>query len=134
MAPTTPASRSRAARFARGFVPPAPDTPPPPLECSIEELIEAVERVLAMMPDPIIHRVVPRPLDVEGATARILELLGEREAFSWRDLLGPAPSVVDVLSSLVALLELARRGLLSLKQPRPFTAVVIDRGPAYATA
>lgn len=128
------ASRGRAARFARGFVPPAPDTPPPPLEFTIEELLEAVEHVLAMMPDPIIHRVVPRPLDVEAATARILELLAERAAFSWRDLLGAAPSIVDVLSSLVALLELARRGQLSLKQSRPFTPFVIDRGPAYATA
>ena len=128
------ASRSRAARFARGYVPPPPDTPPPPLEFTIEELLEAVEHVLAMMPDPTIHRVVPRPLDVEGATARILELLAERPAFSWRDLLGPAPSIVDVLSSLVALLELARRGQLALKQTRPFTPFVIDRGPAYATA
>ena len=128
------ASRGRAARFARGFVPPAPDAPPPPLEFTIEEVLEAVERVLAMMPDPIIHRVVPRPLDVEAATARILELLAQREAFSWRDLLGPSPSIVDALSSLVALLELARQGQLSLRQSRPFTPFVIDRGPAYATA
>ncbi len=128
------ASRGRAARFARGFVPPAPDTPPPPLAFTLEELLEAVEHVLAMMPDPVIHRVVPRPLDVEAATARILALLAERPAFSWRDLLGAAPSIVDVLSSLVALLELARRGQLSLKQSRPFTPFVIDRGPAYATA
>ena len=128
------ASRARAMRFARGYAPVAPDAPPPPLEFSVEELLEAVERVLAMMPDPVIHRVVARPLDVEGATTRILALLAEREAFSWRDLLGSRPTIVDVLSSLVALLELARRGLLSLKQTRPFTPFVIDRGPAYATA
>lgn len=128
------ASRARAARFARGFLPAAPDVPPPAPEFSIEELLEAVERVLAMMPDPIIHRVVPRPLDVEAATTRILELLAERPACSWREVLGPRPTVVDVLSSLVALLELARRGLLSLKQTRPFTPFVIDRGPAYQAA
>lgn len=128
------ASRARAARSARGYLPPAPDVPAPPPEFSIEELLEAVEHILAMMPDPVIHRVVPRPLDVEAASTRILELLAEREAFSWRDLLGPRPTVVDVLSSLVALLELARRGLLSLKQTRPFTPFVIDRGPAYQAA
>jgi segregation and condensation protein A len=128
------ASRERAMRFARGFVPQAPDTPPPPLEFSLEELLEAVERVLALMPDPVIHRVVARPLDVEGATTRILGLLAERGAFSWRDVLGGRPTVVDVLSSLVAVLELARRGLLSLKQTRPFTPFLIDRGPAYQAA
>lgn len=128
------ASRVRAARFARGYLPPAPDVPAPAPEFSIEELLEAVEHILAMMPDPIIHRVVPRPLDVEAATTRILGMLAEREAFSWRELLGPRPTVVDALSSLVALLELARRGLLSLKQTRPFTPFVIDRGPAYQAA
>jgi len=128
------AARGRAARFGRGYVPPEPDAPPPPLEFTIEEMLEAVERVLTMMPDPVIHRVVPRPLDVEAAATRILEMLAVREAFSWRELLGPRPTIVDVLSSLVALLELARRGLLSLKQTRPFTPFVIDRGPAYTTA
>ncbi len=128
------AVRGRAARFARGFVPAAPDLPPPPLEFSIEELLEAIERVLAMMPDPVIHRVVPRPLDVEAATTRILALLAERPAFSWRELIGPEPNIVDVLSALVALLEMARRGVLALKQPRPFTPFVIDRGPAYQAA
>ena len=128
------AARHRAGRFGRGYAPPAPDVPPPPLEFTIEELLEAVERVLAMLPDLVTHRVIARPLDVEAATARVLELLGTREAFGWRDLLGPAPTIVDVLSSLVALLELARNGLLRLKQRRPFTPFVIARGPAYETA
>ena len=127
------AARGRAARCARGFVPPPPDTPPPLLEFTIEELLEAVQRVLAMMPDPIIHRVVPRPLDVEAATARLMEMLGSRERFGWRDVLGPSPTIVAVLSSLVALLELARSGVLRLAQPRPFTPFVIARGPAYQT-
>jgi segregation and condensation protein A len=127
------AARVRAARFARGFLPPAPDAPLPPLEFTIEELLEAVERVLTMMPDPVIHRVVPRPLDVEAATARLMEMLESRERFGWRDVLGPSPTIVDVLSSLVALLELARSGVLRLAQPRPFTPFVIARGPAYQT-
>jgi segregation and condensation protein A len=127
------AARGRASRFARGFVPAAPDTPPPPLEFTIEELLEAVQRVLSMMPDPVIHRVVPRPLDVEAATARLIETLGSRERFGWREVLGPSPTIVDVLSSLVALLELARSGVLRLAQSRPFTPFVISRGPAYQT-
>ena len=128
------ASRARAMRFARGYVPPAPDTPPPPLEFSLEELLEAVEQVLALMPDPVIHRVVPRPLDVEGATSRILELLAERPAFSWRDLLGARPTIVDVLSTLLALLELAKRGTLRLVQPAAFAPMVIARDPARPAA
>ncbi|MBI1723125.1 MAG: segregation/condensation protein A [Gemmatimonadetes bacterium] len=128
------AARRRAERYGRGFVPAAPDLPPPPLAFAIEELVEAVERVLAMIPDSVIHRVLARPLDVEGATRRVLVLLESRESFGWRELLGPAPSITDILSALVAVLELARRGALKLSQPRPFTPFSIDRGPAYQAA
>ncbi len=125
------AARRRAERFGRGWVAPTPESPPPPLVFEIEELIEAIERVLQMMPDPALYRVAPRPLDIEGATKRALEMLAAREAFPFRDLLGTRPSVVDILSSLVALLELARRGTLTVQQPAAFTPLMIERGAAY---
>ncbi len=130
----TRAARRRAERFARGWIPPVPEAPPPPLVFDLEELVVAIERVLALMPDPLLYRVAPRPLDVEGASRRIGELLAARETLGWRDLLGERPTVVDVLSTLVALLELARRGLLTLRQPAAFTPLVIERGSAHQTA
>jgi segregation and condensation protein A len=128
------AARRRADRYPRGFLPQLPDRPPPPLELDLRELMEAVERVLAMMPDPVIFRVMPRPLDVEGANMRILSLLAERATFGWRELLGERPTIADVLSALVSLLELARRGQLTIVQPRAFTPFEIGRGPAYQAA
>jgi segregation and condensation protein A len=130
----TAAARRRAERYARGYVPALPDQPPPPLEFDVTELMEAVERVLTMMPDPVIFRVMPRPLDVEGATSRVLGLLAERESFGWRELLGEHPTITDVLSTLVSLLELARRGMLSIAQPKAFTPLEVARGPAYQAA
>jgi len=38
-----------------------------------------------------LHRVVPRPLDVEGATERIQALLAERAVFGWRRSWGRVP-------------------------------------------
>jgi len=128
------AARRRAERHGRGWTPPAPDVPPPPLVFEIEGLVEAVERVLAMIPDPVIYRILPRPLDVEGATRRITDLLDDRERIGWRDLLGERPTIVDVLSNLVALLELARRGTLIVRQDGAFTPLVIERGTSYTTA
>jgi segregation and condensation protein A len=128
------AARRRAERYARGWVPPAPEAPPPPLEFAIEELLEALDRVLAMLPDMTLVRVLPRPLDLEGATRRALDLLADRDRFDWRELLGERPTVSDVLSSLVALLELARRGLCSVTQPAAFAPLEIARGTAYQTA
>jgi chromatin segregation and condensation protein Rec8/ScpA/Scc1 (kleisin family) len=80
-----------------------------------------------------LHRVVARPLDVEGATLRIESLLLDHAEFSWRDALGPNPSITDVLSTFLALLELAKRGRLNLAQPAPFAPMVIRRESADPT-
>jgi chromatin segregation and condensation protein Rec8/ScpA/Scc1 (kleisin family) len=83
--------------------------------------------VLAGIPFPVLHRVVARPLDVETATRRIEDLLAEQEEIRWLDALGSRPTIVDVLSTLLALLELAKRGALRLVQPTPFSPMVIAR-------
>jgi segregation and condensation protein A len=123
------AAAARAERFGRGYEapPPPPDAPLAPLQIDLNDLLAAAERVIALIPEPMLHRVVPRPLDVEGATIRIQALLAERETFAWADLVGPQATIVDVLSTFIALLELARRGVLSLTQPEPFAPMVIRR-------
>jgi segregation and condensation protein A len=124
----------RAEQYARGYLPPPPELPPPPLTLDILEMLQAVERVIAAIPSPVLHRVVARPLDVESATRRIELLLEEREQFGWLDALGPRPTIVDVLSTLLALLELAKRGTLRLVQSAAFAPMVIARDPARPAA
>jgi segregation and condensation protein A len=120
----------RALSFARGYLPPAAELPPPPLTLSLVEVLGAVERVIASILHPVLHRVVVRPLNVEGATLRIETLLADRPRISWAEALGPHPTIADVLSTLLALLELARRGAAFLLQPEPFGPVVITRESA----
>ncbi len=124
----------RAEQLARGYLPPPPALPPPPLRLDLLELLQAVERVIVAIPSPVLHRVVARPLDVETATLRIEALLDQRAEFCWLEALGPRPSIVDVLSTLLALLELAKRGALRLTQPAPFSPMVIARDPARPAA
>jgi segregation and condensation protein A len=121
------AAATRAERFGRGFEPPGPDLPPAPLAIELNELLAAAERVVALIPEPTLHRVVPRPLDVEGATARIQALLAERDTLRWHDIVGERAGVVEVLSAFIALLELAKRGAVKLDQPEPFAPMVIRR-------
>ena len=83
--------------------------------------------MIALIPEPVLHRVVPRPLDVEGATARILALLEKHKTFGWSEAVGPQATLVDVLSMFIALLELAKRSTLTLSQPEPFGPMVIKR-------
>lgn len=128
------AAERRAEQFARGYLPPPPALPPPPLSLNLIDLLAAVDRVLAAIPFPVLHRVVARPLDVETATRRIEGLLAEREEIRWRDAVGAHASIVDVLSTLLALLELAKRGSLRLVQPTPFSPMVIARDTARPAA
>jgi len=117
----------RSLQYDRGYLPPPPELPPPPLTLDLTDLMVAVERVLAGILTPVLHRVVARPLDVEGATLRIEVLLQERSEIDFRDAVGPNPTIVDLLSTLLALLELAKRGLLRVAQDKPFAPMVIRR-------
>jgi segregation and condensation protein A len=117
----------RSQRHGRGYLPPPADLPPMPLVVDVLEMLLAVERVVAGIPSPVLHRVITRPLDVEGAVRRIEALLEERGEFDWRAIFGNRPTIVDVLSALLALLELARRGACRVRQNTPFSSLVIAR-------
>src|SRR5689334_2889187 len=121
------AAARRAEQFGRGFAPAPAAAPPAPLVIDLNDLLAAAERVIALIPEPVLHRVVPRPLDVEGATARIEALLAGHEAFGWLAVVGERPTIVDVLSTFIALLELAKRGALSVRQDGPFAPIQIRR-------
>ncbi len=127
-------ARAHAERFPRGWLPDPPLQPPPPVVVGAEELLAALERVLEAMPQPMLHRVVPRRLDVEGATRRITALLEQREKLNFLDLVGEQPTVTDILSALIAVLELARLGRLRLAQRRPFGSVTIRREATHTVA
>jgi len=117
----------RSDHFPRGFLPDLPDLPPPPIRFDLVDLMRAVEEVVAGMPRPEMHRVVPRPLDVEGATRRIRALLAERARLQLGDVLGDVPTIADIISVLIALLEMSRLGEIRLSQSQPFGPVDIAR-------
>ena len=117
----------RSDHFPRGYLPELPAAPPPPLVFNLPDLMHAVEEVLAGIPRADIHRVVPRPLDVEGATRRIRALLEARPRLDFREAVGESPTVADVISTLIAVLEMSRLGEIRLHQAQPFATVEIVR-------
>jgi segregation and condensation protein A len=121
-------AEERRRRFARAYVQTHTGTVvAAPLALSLAELLAAVDRVLRVVREPTLHDVVPRALDVEGAIATIRAVLALRAQARWRDVCAATAAPWQVLSSLLALLELARRGELKLLQPVPFASVVITR-------
>lgn len=124
-----------AERFPRGWIPDPPSTQPllPEIIIDLEGVVRAVERVIDAMPQPVIHRVVPRPLDIEGATKRIRELLADRRRIDFQEIVGDRPHVSLVISVLIALLELARLGEARLVQTTPFEEFkIVGESPSAA--
>lgn len=120
----------RSAQFSHGYVPDPPEPEPAPVELDLDEILQAVDRVLEAIPRRVLHRVVPRPLDVEGATARIVTMMEQHGKFVFSDLFDEYSTITDVLSALVALLELARVGKVRLRQRKPFGQMGITDGPS----
>jgi len=128
-------AEDRRSRFARAWLPSQSVEPPPAsLSLSLGELLAAVDRVLRIAREPHLHDVVPRPLDVDGAIQTIRSLLELRARARWYDIIRPSAESWEVLSALLALLELARRGELRLRQATPFGSLVITRESAGQAA
>ena len=124
----------RADRFPRGLVPEAPELPPPPVEVTVDQLLQAAERLVDLLPARVTHRVVPRPLDTEGATRRLQEMLRDREQLELAELLGERPTITDIISMLIALLEQARLGTIGLSQVGGFGPILVTRATAHEAA
>lgn len=128
-------SEERRSRFARAYLP-NPVLPPPTgaLSFSLAELLAAVDRVIRVARKPEIHEVIPRALDVDGAIAVVRAILAMRARARWTDLVPKNAEPWQVLSVLLALLELAKLGELRLDQPRAFASVEISRDPTSEAA
>lgn len=124
----------RAERFGRGWVPEPPELPPPPILLTLDQLLATALRLAGSIPQRVTHRVVPRPLDTEGATRRIRAMLASRAEFDWVELFDGRPSVSDVISCLIALLELARLEEVELFQAEPYGSVRVRRASAGQAA
>ncbi len=122
-------AEERRARFARAYIAPSGGVEPAlaPLALSLAELLSAIDRVLRVAKDPAMHDVVPRALDVDGAMSTVRGVLLLKERARWRDIVRQGAERWEILSALLALLELARRGELSLRQANPFANVFITR-------
>ena len=127
-------AEERRGRFARAYLPSEPEPPASPLALSLADLFAAVDRVLRLARRPDVHDVVPRALDVDGAIATIAAVLALRARARWFDFAARDAAPWQVLSVLLALLELARRGDLRVRQLHPFASMEISRDAAGQAA
>lgn len=116
-------------QFNRRWVPQTADITPisAPLALTLTDLLGAVDRVLRTAKEPMLHDVVPRALDVAGAMSTVRMVLSLRREARWSDLIGRDAEPWQILSVLLALLEMAKLGELRIAQPRAFGSVEICR-------
>jgi segregation and condensation protein A len=124
----------RRGRFARAYIPSAPAPPQAPLALSLSELLSAVDRVLRVARQPVLHEVVARPLDIPGAISVIRALIRLRARVMWSEIIEVDAAPWQVLSALLGLLEMAKLGELRVQQPCPFADVEIFREAAVEAA
>ena len=127
-------AEDRRGRFARAYLPQQAAAPVAPLALSLAELLAAVDRILRVSRDPVLHEVIARALDVPGAIAVIRAVLALRATARWRDLMENDAEPWQILSVLLGILELARVGELRVSQDRPFAPVEISRDAASEAA
>ena len=123
-------------RFARSYLPQstAPSVAAAPLALSLSELLAAVDRILRVAKEPTVHTVIPRALDVAGAIDTVRAVLELRARARWSDVVSADAEPWQVLSVLLALLEMAKLGECKLAQPHPFSSVEITRDVAGEAA
>lgn len=116
-------------QFARSYIPAAVDITPvsAPLALVLGDLLAAVDRVMRSSKTPALHEVIPRTLDVAGAMATVRSVIGMRAQCGWTDLIAPDAEPWQVLSMLLALLEMAKLGELHITQQHPFARMEIVR-------
>jgi len=121
-------------QFSRSYLPMAPEPPQAPLALSLSELLAAVDRVLRVVREPLMHEVVPRAIDVPGAMTIIRAVLALKARILWTEIVERGAEPWQVLSTLLGLLEMAKLGELRVAQPRPFANVEITRDVAGQAA
>ena len=94
------------------------------VEVTVEELVQAWDRILARVSESVI-REIPRPQ--VSVSRRIGELLDElrKGPVGFEDIFEPGRAVLEWIASFLAILEMAKLGLIRILQDKAFGRIEI---------
>lgn len=115
------AEADRAAHFGKGYIPPraAPDLANAPLEFTLDQLLE-VAASLPAPPERRPHRAPIRIVTVDEKIEQLLAGLKKKLRFTLQGFVSRFKSRMHAVMSLLACLELAKRGSVVLRQEHHF--------------
>lgn len=95
---------------------------------TLQDLLTAVQRALEALPAPPVDEVIaPITLTVAEQIARIEEHLARRPSVCFSELLAGAHSRVEIIVTLLAVLELVKQDRVFVRQEQLFGEIVIER-------
>ena len=98
------------------------------VDATVNELILAFGRLLLRKPPPEpVHRVLREKVSAVQRVGEIREMLGRKRRLIFSDLLPEGSSRLFIVVTLVALLEMARRGEIKIEQAETFSQLWIVR-------
>lgn len=122
--------------YPRVAAPPQIDKPLEPGQVTIQELLQAVRRVLETHPTlhPVDSMVSPVVVYIGDCIRVVQSLLQEQPIVRFSELMYRARSRTEVLVTFMAILELIKRQLVRATQEAPFAEILLERRQPDADA
>jgi segregation and condensation protein A len=107
--------------FERGMVPGEDEAGPLPLApATLFDLLDALNRVLARVPEPTIYEVRAQVYEVDDKMDLIRRVVGDGTRVSFFELLSRCHVRAEMIVTFIALLELIKIGVIMAVQPERF--------------
>lgn len=104
-------------------------------EVTIHDLLTAVQEALDAKPAPPVGEIVsPITVTIADQISRIQEHLTHRRQVRFQEVLSKATSRVEIIVTLLALLELIKQDRVRVRQERMFGEIIIEQQVAAETA
>jgi segregation and condensation protein A len=112
--------------FERGMVPGEDEAGPLPLApATLFDLLDALNRVMARIPEQTVYEVQGESYDVEDKMSHIAGRAAELGSVSFTELLMRCRARAEMIVTFIALLELIKIGQVSVVQPDRFGDILI---------
>ena len=116
--------------FERGIVPDESEAGPLPLAAvSLFSLLDALDRVLARLPERNVLEMTGEAYDIEDKMGLLLQRTRRAGRMSFTLLLEECRSRIEAIVTLLALLELLKMARLSVQQDAPFGEIWVEPAP-----
>ncbi len=120
--------------FGRGAPPPESAEEASPHQVSVFALLEALKRVLERAQADLSFEIDSERIGVQERIAQLVDLLDGAEPTRFEALFEGVASTYDIIVTFLALLEMAKRRMVAIRQDRPHAPILLVSRLRHATA